>query len=117
WVALTDWTYVLTLPRECWGVDPPRDGGGGGGGRGGCVDSAGGGGGSEDGDCGGRESRASAHEGGEASASLTAAAVGLLTFEGIDTFATIRVNGREIGRWSNQFMPATFALSGGILSE
>lgn len=94
WVALEDWTYVLTLPRECWGVDPPRDGGGGGGG--GCVDNGGDGGGSEDGDCGGRIRRASAHEGGEASA----AAVGLLTFEGIDTFATIRVNGQEIGRYA-----------------
>ncbi|CAN0503445.1 unnamed protein product, partial [Ectocarpus sp. 12 AP-2014] len=38
WVALTNWTYVLTLPRKCWGVYLPRDvGGGGGGGGGGCV--------------------------------------------------------------------------------
>ncbi|CAM9824466.1 unnamed protein product, partial [Ectocarpus fasciculatus] len=123
WVALTEWTYVLTLPRECWGVDASRDSEGGAAkeNSGGCVDSGGGGGGGGGGigggGCVGRGRRASTHEGGEASASL-AAAVGLLTFEGIDTFATIRVNGREVGsRWSNQFMPATFVLRGGMLSE
>lgn len=90
-MALEDWTYVLTLPRARWGDDAAEaySGAGGGGGRRG--DGGGSGSYVEDG-----RRRADSLDGGGAAAA--AAVVGLLTFEGIDTFGTVRVNGRELGR-------------------
>ncbi|CAM9951840.1 unnamed protein product, partial [Scytosiphon promiscuus] len=109
WVALEDWTYVLTLPRESWGGNIVRGNAGGGGEKDGSGRV-------EDGFHGaGSFAAAAATE--EAAAAAAAAAVGLLTFEGIDTFATVRVNGREVGRSSNSFMPATFVLREDCLSE
>lgn len=96
WVALENWTYVLTLPRERWqgnnDLVNPRCHDGHGGRRG-----VGGGGGDSVGDGDGAHASDSGVAGGS-SDPCQAAVVGLLTFEGIDTFAHIRVNGREVGR-------------------
>lgn len=125
WVALSDWTYTLTLPRDYWmdeAVAAAMAVGAGVGREGHTGDppsrSAG-----SDGDEdlrlsyfsfekieeGGqsREEREGDDEDGGGSTSSAAAAaaasvVGLLTFEGIDTFATVRVNGHEIGRYKKK---------------